>query len=149
MRYPCVIEPGDETHAFGVIFPDCPGCYSGGDTLEEALNNENYRPIFCNIYHQLSNIFSDVHDERKITDDYHGLVEQALIYSTESLRGQSESVETLTEAIKNKQADELSVMFSLILQQARFGSVVIENESKLKSNELLDCWFFGNISEKC
>ena len=39
MRYPCVIEPGDETHAFGVIFPDCPGCYSGGDTLEEALNN--------------------------------------------------------------------------------------------------------------
>lgn len=106
--------------------------------IEEALNNENYRPIFCNIYHQLSNIFSDVHDERKITDDYHGLVEQALIYSTESLRGQSESVETLTEAIKNKQADELSVMFSLILQQARFGSVVIENESKLKSNELLD-----------
>ena len=44
----------------------------------------------------------------------------------------------MTEAIKNKQADELSVMFSLILQQARFGSVVIENESKLKSNELLD-----------
>ena len=39
MRYPCVIEPGDETNAFGVIFPDCPGCYSGGDTLEEALNN--------------------------------------------------------------------------------------------------------------
>lgn len=39
MRYPCVIEPGDDTHSYGVIFPDCPGCYSGGDTLEEALNN--------------------------------------------------------------------------------------------------------------
>jgi len=39
MRYPCVIEQGDETHAFGVIFPDCPGCYSAGDTLEEALEN--------------------------------------------------------------------------------------------------------------
>ena len=37
--------------------------------IEEALYNENYRPIFCNIYHQLSNIFSDVHDERKITDE--------------------------------------------------------------------------------
>lgn len=39
MRYPCVIEPRDDLHAYGVIFPDCPGCYSGGDTLEEALNN--------------------------------------------------------------------------------------------------------------
>lgn len=39
MRYPCVIEPGDDTHAFGVIFPDCPGCYSAGDTLDEALEN--------------------------------------------------------------------------------------------------------------
>lgn len=39
MRYPCVIESGDDTHAFGVIFPDCPGCYSAGDTLDEALEN--------------------------------------------------------------------------------------------------------------
>jgi len=39
MRYPCVIEPGDETHAFGVIFPDLPGCYPAGDTLEEAIKD--------------------------------------------------------------------------------------------------------------
>lgn len=31
MRYPCVIEPGDETHAFGVIFPTVPVA-----TLEET-----------------------------------------------------------------------------------------------------------------
>ena len=37
MRYPIVIEPGGETTAFGVIVPDLPGCFSAGDTLDEAI----------------------------------------------------------------------------------------------------------------
>jgi predicted RNase H-like HicB family nuclease len=37
MRYPIAIEPGDATTAFGVIVPDLPGCFSAGDTLDEAL----------------------------------------------------------------------------------------------------------------
>ncbi|WP_428396269.1 type II toxin-antitoxin system HicB family antitoxin [Lichenicoccus sp.] len=36
-RYPVAIEPGTETTAFGVAFPDLPGCFSAGDTLDEAL----------------------------------------------------------------------------------------------------------------
>ena len=39
MLFPIAIEPGDDTHAFGVIVPDLPGCYSAGDTLEEAMRN--------------------------------------------------------------------------------------------------------------
>ena len=39
MRDPIAIEPGDETHAFGVIVPDLLGCYSAGDTLEEVHAN--------------------------------------------------------------------------------------------------------------
>jgi predicted RNase H-like HicB family nuclease len=38
MRYPVVIEPGTETTAFGVIVPDLPGCFSAGDSLDEALS---------------------------------------------------------------------------------------------------------------
>jgi predicted RNase H-like HicB family nuclease len=38
MRYPIAIEPGSETEAFGVVVPDLPGCFSAGDTMEEALN---------------------------------------------------------------------------------------------------------------
>lgn len=38
MRYPIVIEPGTETTAFGVIVPDLPGCFSAGDTLDEAMS---------------------------------------------------------------------------------------------------------------
>lgn len=39
MRYPIAIEPGDEQHAFGVAVPDLPGCFSAGDTLDEAIDN--------------------------------------------------------------------------------------------------------------
>ena len=37
MRYPVAIETGNESQAFGVIVPDLPGCFSAGDTLDEAL----------------------------------------------------------------------------------------------------------------
>lgn len=37
MRYPIVIEPGTEATAWGVVVPDLPGCFSAGDTLEEAM----------------------------------------------------------------------------------------------------------------
>ncbi|MEI7870071.1 MAG: type II toxin-antitoxin system HicB family antitoxin [Candidatus Methylumidiphilus sp.] len=39
MRYPIAIEPGDATHAYGVVVPDLPGCFSAGDTLDEAMVN--------------------------------------------------------------------------------------------------------------
>lgn len=37
MRYPIVIEPGTLATAFGVVVPDLPGCFSAGDTLDEAI----------------------------------------------------------------------------------------------------------------
>ncbi len=37
MRYPIAIEQGTETTAFGVVVPDLPGCFSAGDTLDEAM----------------------------------------------------------------------------------------------------------------
>ena len=37
MRYPIVIEPGNDATAWGVVVPDLSGCFSAGDTLEEAL----------------------------------------------------------------------------------------------------------------
>ena len=37
MRYPIAIEAGTEQTAFGVAVPDLPGCFSAGDTLDEAL----------------------------------------------------------------------------------------------------------------
>ncbi|MGE4295199.1 MAG: type II toxin-antitoxin system HicB family antitoxin [Campylobacterales bacterium] len=39
MHYPIAIEPGNETTAYGVIVPDLPGCFSAGETLDEAIEN--------------------------------------------------------------------------------------------------------------
>lgn len=39
MRYPIAIETGDDRHAYGVAVPDLPGCFSAGDTLDEAIAN--------------------------------------------------------------------------------------------------------------
>jgi len=37
MRYPVAIEPGSDENAFGIVVPDLPGCFSAGDTLDEAM----------------------------------------------------------------------------------------------------------------
>jgi predicted RNase H-like HicB family nuclease len=38
MKYPVIIHK-DENSDYGVTFPDLPGCFSAGDTIEEALAN--------------------------------------------------------------------------------------------------------------
>ena len=39
MKFLIAIEPGTVTTAYGVVVPDLPGCFSAGDTLEEAFDN--------------------------------------------------------------------------------------------------------------
>ena len=39
MNFPIIIDSGDENTAYGVIVPDLPGCFSAGDTLDEAIDN--------------------------------------------------------------------------------------------------------------
>jgi predicted RNase H-like HicB family nuclease len=39
MKFAIAIEAGTEDTAFGVVVPDLPGCFSSGDTVEEAYDN--------------------------------------------------------------------------------------------------------------
>jgi len=39
MRYPIAIEARHKAHAYGVVFPDLRGCYSAGDSFDEAVAN--------------------------------------------------------------------------------------------------------------
>jgi len=38
MRHPIAIEIGTETTAYGVVAPDLPGCFSAGDTIDDAVS---------------------------------------------------------------------------------------------------------------
>ena len=39
MKFTIAIEAGTTATAFGVAVPDLPGCFSAGDTVEEAFDN--------------------------------------------------------------------------------------------------------------
>ena len=39
MKFILAIEPATENTSFGVVVPDLPGCFSAGDTLDEAIQN--------------------------------------------------------------------------------------------------------------
>jgi predicted RNase H-like HicB family nuclease len=39
MIYPITIEIGDAETAYGIVVPDLPGCFSAGDTMDEAMKN--------------------------------------------------------------------------------------------------------------
>jgi predicted RNase H-like HicB family nuclease len=39
MKFTIAIEPGTKKTAFGVVVPDLPGCFSAGDTIEQAFDN--------------------------------------------------------------------------------------------------------------
>lgn len=47
MQYPIFIHK-DKQSDYGVIVPDLPGCYSAGDTLEEAISNA-HEAIECHL----------------------------------------------------------------------------------------------------
>lgn len=39
MKFAIAIEAGTKKTAYGVVVPDLPGCFSAGDTIEEAFDN--------------------------------------------------------------------------------------------------------------
>lgn len=39
MKFSIAIEPGSANTAFGVVVPDLPGCFSAGETVEDAFDN--------------------------------------------------------------------------------------------------------------
>ncbi len=39
MKFTIAIEPGTKKTAYGVVVPDLPGCFSAGETVEEAFDN--------------------------------------------------------------------------------------------------------------
>ena len=39
MKFIIAIEPATSETCFGVVVPDLPGCFSAGDSLDEAISN--------------------------------------------------------------------------------------------------------------
>ncbi len=50
MKFVIGLEPGTKKTAWGVVVPDLPGCFSAGDTLDEAIDNAREAiEAFCEV----------------------------------------------------------------------------------------------------
>lgn len=95
MRYPIAIEPGTENTAYGVAVPDLPGCFSAGDTMDEAIENAS-EAIAAWIDVALED-GDDIPQPGRIEDhrkdpDFDGWVWAMAYIDPESLSGKSERV---------------------------------------------------------
>lgn len=98
----------------------------------DAVGNPLYHEIFIKMWNDIANILADPHDEEKSIDKFGGLVEQAIVTLRTSLQSGLPSVE---KQMGNPNADKLAVLYGLMLQYARFGEVVCEDEQNLSKYE--------------
>ena len=109
------------------------------DALEELKDAmKAYPAIFKKVYAEISNIISDPHDEAKIIDRYGGFVEECLDFSTCSLMTTCPSVEQQERNVKAGKLTELQMMFNLMLQYIRWGSVHFVNEKTEEKSAYLN-----------
>lgn len=109
MLYPIAVELGDEKHAYGVVVPDVAGCFSAGDTFEEALENAKEAII--------GHIEILVEEGEKIPlpsiidtyvnqEEYKGFVFAAVDVDLTHLMGKSEKINITLPSLLIKRIDE-------------------------------------------
>lgn len=109
MLYPIAIEIGDENHAFGIVVPDIPGCFSAGDTLEEAYKNAQEAISF-----HLQGMIEDGEDlpvptsleSHRRNPDYDGFVFGIVDVDVSHLMGKAEKINITLPAYLIKRIDD-------------------------------------------
>lgn len=104
----------------------------------DAVKQGKYAGVFVRALHEMANCVADAHDEEKIIWARGGpeaFIGKCIAHSTESLWGSTATLEDMEKAVTGKgAAEELSLMFTLILQFARFGEINVRNEKTLKQS---------------
>lgn len=95
MLYPVAIEIGDQNTSYGVIVPDILGCYSAGDTLEEAI--ENTREAITVHLETLVDMNADIPlpkavDSNLNNDEYRGMLWALIDVDVSKYLGKTEKV---------------------------------------------------------
>ena len=121
----------------GILFGNLPGAETPEEELAraemlEALQVPAYRPIFARVYGDLSNIVADPHDEAKMTERFGPYISQGIAAVVEALRNSCAGLEKMQE----EGWKPLEIMYSVILQTARFGEALSDDiETAILTNE--------------
>ncbi|MDH3001319.1 hypothetical protein A1D23_12395 [Chelonobacter oris] len=109
MLYPIAIEMGDDNHAFGVVVPDVPGCFSAGDTLEEAFINAKEAIAF-----HIEGMLEDGEeiprpsaiDHHQKKSEFEGFILSLVEVDLSHLLGKSEKINVTLPSLLIKRIDE-------------------------------------------
>lgn len=107
MLYPIAIEKGDAS--FGVQVPDIPGCFSGGDTVQQALESAKEA-----IYAHLELLIEDGEELPSATNvenhidnpDYAGLTWALVDVDVTQLLGKSEKINVTLPSLLIRKIDQ-------------------------------------------
>ena len=98
------------------------------DELKDALKNPQLRPIFMDVYHNLSNCFADPNNENRLMDAYGSLVQECVMLQRDGMNRDAYSLEDMEAMAADGNYNRLSIVFSLLLQWGTFGSFLSANQ---------------------
>lgn len=107
------------------------------DRVKAAMQVDYYRHLISCVYHELGNILADPHDEDKMIEDWPGFVSSPILHLRESLRSNTYTLEDMEQMIAEEKLTRLQAMYNLILQYARFGSVIYMDDTVFSKSELI------------
>jgi predicted RNase H-like HicB family nuclease len=133
-RIAIAIEEGDSDKAYGVIFPDLEGCFSAGDTLDEAIESaqeavEGYLELLLQDGDKLPD-FKSI-QEHRITPEYDGFIWSFVSVDMTPFLGKSKKVNVTLPELLIKQIDKVASTNSVYKNRSGFLAKAAMHELKL------------------
>jgi predicted RNase H-like HicB family nuclease len=131
MKFTIAIEPGTKKTAFGIVVPDLPGCFSAGDTVEEAFDNaREIIDAFCQI---LAEEGKDLPVPKSMSKwqadkEYKGWTWGIVEVAVEKYFGPAEKINITVPALTLKRIDEYAVKHG----ESRSGFLVRAAEESMR-----------------
>lgn len=131
MLYPIAIEVGNSDHSYGVVVPDIKGCFSAGDTLDEAVNNIK-EAIETNL--ELLSEFGDLPpnaselSQLQNNSEYKGWVWAVVDIDIEPYMGKSSKINVTLPDLLKKRIDDKVKESNQYKDRSHFLQVAARNE---------------------
>lgn len=103
--------------------------------MQAALDNPLYRPIFGQVFNDVANTTDDPHDEGKIIQAFGGIVEQGIVFARDAIFRSFDTAENIIA----EPGSDLSKLYWLMLEYARFETISVRDEAVFQTDPLLRC----------
>lgn len=119
----------------GWFWPETPS-NNGIDTILDDMTNDSVCDLLCQIAHNIENCIDDANNEIRICASEGKLVNQAIYTTATALHAQTEPY----QAMVREEWSEVSRLLNLVLQQARYGSIILDDEEEPVDDRVWDAF---------